>query len=146
VHATKDYVDMAAILEDYPEIRATFNITPSLIRQLRDLEAGAKDLYWVLAEVPAEQLSSDQEQFILDRFFDTNRRVIARFPRYQELLVKRDAGQAYTTQDFLDLQILFNLAWVDPDWLEEEPLASLVAKGSNFEEGTRRFYLQNMNA
>jgi alpha-amylase/alpha-mannosidase (GH57 family) len=134
VHATKDYVDMAAILDDYPDIRATFNITPSLIRQLRDLEAGAKDLYWVLAEVPADQLDSEQKQFLLERFFDTNRRVIARFPRYQELLDKRDAGQAYTTQDFLDLQILFNLAWLDPDWLEEEPLASLVAKGLNFAE------------
>jgi alpha-amylase/alpha-mannosidase (GH57 family) len=142
VHATKDYVDMAAILEDYPDIRATFNITPSLIRQIRDLEAGAKDLYWILAEVPAEQLSAEQEQFILERFFDTNRRVIARFPRYQELLVKRDGGQAYTTQDFLDLQILFNLAWVDPDWLEEEPLSSLVTKGSNFVEADKQILFE----
>jgi alpha-amylase/alpha-mannosidase (GH57 family) len=42
VHATKDYVDMAAILKQYPSIRATFNITPSLIRQIDDLEAGQK--------------------------------------------------------------------------------------------------------
>jgi hypothetical protein len=32
VHAAKDYVDMAAMLEQYPDIRATFNLTPSLIR------------------------------------------------------------------------------------------------------------------
>jgi hypothetical protein len=42
VHATKDYVDMAAILEQYPAVRATFNLTPSLIRQIVDLEAGQK--------------------------------------------------------------------------------------------------------
>ncbi|MDX1418156.1 MAG: hypothetical protein R3293_28410, partial [Candidatus Promineifilaceae bacterium] len=53
VHATKDYVDMAAILDRYPDIHATFNLTPSLIRQLDDLSAGAKDLYWTLAEIPA---------------------------------------------------------------------------------------------
>ncbi|MDQ7030396.1 MAG: hypothetical protein Q9O62_11765 [Ardenticatenia bacterium] len=41
LHAAKDYVDMAAILEQYPSIRVTFNLTPSLLRQLRDLEAGA---------------------------------------------------------------------------------------------------------
>src|SRR5512136_2022065 len=48
VHAAKDYVDMAAMLKDYPNIHVTFNLTPSLIRQLDDLSAGAKDLYWVM--------------------------------------------------------------------------------------------------
>jgi alpha-amylase/alpha-mannosidase (GH57 family) len=134
VHASKDYVDMAAMLKSYPNIRVTFNLTPSLISQLDDFEAGAKDLYWVTAEVPADQLTDEQEQFLLDRFFDTNRKIIARFPRYQELLQKRDAGEEYTTRDYLDLQVLFNLAWTDPDWLVQEPLASLVAKGSNYQE------------
>ncbi|MEW6718542.1 MAG: glucodextranase DOMON-like domain-containing protein [Chloroflexota bacterium] len=138
VHAAKDYVDMAAILRQYPDIHVTFNLTPSLIRQIDDFVAGAKDMYWVLAEIPADDLTTEQKQFILERFFDTNRKVIARFPRYQELLTKRDnssdALNEYTTQDFLDLQVLFNLAWTDPDWLAEEPLASLVAKGENFSE------------
>src|SRR6056297_3051616 len=30
VHATKDYYDMAAILREYPDVRATFNLTPVL--------------------------------------------------------------------------------------------------------------------
>ncbi len=137
VHAAKDYVDMAAMLKNYPNIHATFNLTPSLIRQLDDFQAGAKDLYWVIAEVPADQLTEEQKQFLLDRFFDTNRKIIARFPRYQELLQKRDAGTEYTPQDFLDLQVLFNLAWTDPDWLAQEPLASLVAKGSNYQESDK---------
>lgn len=141
VHATKDYVDMAAILEQYPTVHATFNLTPSLIRQLDDLAAGAKDLYWVLAEIPAAELRAEQRQFILDRFFDTNRRIIARFPRYQDLLHQRDSSDdplgEYSTQDFLDLQVLFNLAWVDPDWLRQEPLAGLVAKGEGFEEADK---------
>jgi alpha-amylase/alpha-mannosidase (GH57 family) len=138
VHATKDYVDMAAILESYPDIHATFNLTPSLLRQLEDLATGTKDLYWVYAEIPADQLTDEQKQFILDRFFDTNRRIVQRFPRYQELLELRDTSEnpleAYGEQDFRDLQILFNLAWVDPDWLAEEPLASLVAKARDFAE------------
>jgi alpha-amylase/alpha-mannosidase (GH57 family) len=137
VHATKDYVDMAAMLQEYPDIHVTFNLTPSLIRQLDDFQAGAKDLYWVTAEVPADQLTAEQQQFILERFFDTNREIIARFPRYQELLTMRDGGSEYTTQDYLDLQILFNLAWVDPDWLAEEPLSNLVEKGENFSEADK---------
>jgi alpha-amylase/alpha-mannosidase (GH57 family) len=140
VHATKDYLDMATILENYPDVHVTFNYTPSLIRQLDDIGSGAKDTYWTLAEVPAEELTADQKQFILERFFDTNRRIIARFPRYQELLEARDgmgipaAVESWSAQDFRDLQILFNLAWTDPDWLAEEPLASLVAKGAGFSE------------
>ena len=76
--------------QNYPNIHVTFNLTPSLIRQLDDLAAGAKDLYWVLAEVPADELTDEQKRFILERFFDTNRKIIARFPRYQELLDMRD--------------------------------------------------------
>jgi alpha-amylase/alpha-mannosidase (GH57 family) len=137
VHAAKDYVDMAAMLKNYPDIHVTFNLTPSLISQLDDFQAGAKDLYWVTAEVPADQLTDEQKQFLLDRFFDTNRKIIARFPRYQELLQKRDAGEEYNTQDYLDLQVLFNLAWTDPDWLAQEPLASVVAKGANYIESDK---------
>jgi alpha-amylase/alpha-mannosidase (GH57 family) len=138
VHATKDYVDMATTVQKYPNIHVTFNLTPSLIRQLDDLSNGAKDLYWITAEVPADQLNEEQKAFLLERFFDTNRKIIGRFPRYQELLEKRDGGQEYTTQDFLDLQVLFNLAWMDPDWLAQEPLATLVTKGSNFAEDDKK--------
>ncbi len=138
VHATKDYVDMADMLKNYPNIHVTFNLTPSLVRQLDDLVAGDKDLYWVTAEVPADQLTDEQKQFLQERFFDTNRKIIARFPRYQELLDMKNQGDEYTTQDYLDLQILFNLAWTDPDWLAQEPLASLAAKGSNYSEADKQ--------
>jgi len=138
LHAAKDYVDMAAILRDYPDVKATFNLTPSLLRQLEAIGAGATDLAWELTLVPAEELTDEQKQFILDRFFDTNRRIVARFPRYQELLDRRDNSDnpltAYSAGDFRDLQVLFNLAWTDPDWLAEEPLAALVEKGEGFSE------------
>ncbi|MFC1961373.1 glycoside hydrolase family 57, partial [Chloroflexota bacterium] len=142
-HAAKDYLDMATILEDYPDVHVTFNYTPSLIRQLEDIAAGAKDRYWTVAEVPAADLTLDEKRFILERFFDTNRRIVSRFPRYQELLEMRDADgiaaalESWTEQDFRDLQVLFNLAWTDPDWLAEEPLAGLVAQGSGYAEADK---------
>ncbi|GFP26534.1 hypothetical protein HKBW3S25_02029, partial [Candidatus Hakubella thermalkaliphila] len=73
VHATKDYYDMAAMLEGHhPDVRVTINLTPVLVRQLDDLAPGAKDIYWVLAEKPAEQLADDAKRFFLPRFFDAN--------------------------------------------------------------------------
>lgn len=143
-HATKDYYDMAAILEKYPNVHVTFNITPVLIRQLDDFASGAKDLYWTTAEIPAADLTDDEKRFILTRFFDANwKNVIARFPRYQELLDKRGgsddaaiaaAMESFTEQDFRDLQVWINLAWFDPDFLAQEPLKALVDKGGNFTE------------
>jgi len=144
-HATKDYYDMAAMLKDYPKVKATFNLTPSLIFQLEDLIAGAKDAYWIVAEKPAASLTEEEKVFILQRFFDINwDRIINRFPRYKELLAKRGhddtdatvqkALPTFTEQDFRDLQIWFNLAWFDPDFLAEEPLLSLVNKGRDFRE------------
>ena len=145
LHAAKDYVDMAAILQQYPDVRATFNLTPSLIRQLDELNAGATDLYWQHTIIPAEELTDDQKHFILDRFFDTNRKIVARFPRYQELLNQRDGSETpldeFTADDFRDLQLLFNLAWTDPDWLAEEPLAALVEQGEGFAEEDKQIVL-----
>jgi alpha-amylase/alpha-mannosidase (GH57 family) len=134
VHATKDYYDMAALLRDYPEIRATFNLTPVLLLQLEELAEGTKDVYWTLSEIPAGELTTDQQAFILERFFDINPRITAQYPRYEELRAKRDAGEAYAEQDFRDLQLLFNLGWTDPSFLAAEPLASLVARGRDFTE------------
>ncbi len=143
VHAAKDYYDMAAMLQDYPNVHVTFNLTPSLIRQLDDFAAGATDMYWEMTMVPAEELTEDQQRFILRYFFDINPRVIQRFPRYVELQRMRPgAGDAeiaaamatWTAQDYRDLQVLFNLGWTDPDFLAQEPLAALVAKGRGYSE------------
>ena len=144
-HATKDYYDMAALVGEYPDVNVTFNLTPVLLRQLMDLSSGAKDYYRVLSELPASELSPDQKRFILERFFDANwDHIIARYPRYVELLEKRGRSAepesidaaivSFTEQDFRDLQIWWNLAWFDPSFLEEDPLASLVEKGENFAE------------
>ena len=148
VHATKDYYDMAAMLEGYPKVHVTFNLTPVLIRQLDDIAAGAKDAYQVAAEIPADRLTEADKLFILRRFFDANwTHVIARFPRYTELLDKRGgaseealqgARKKFSTADFRDLQVWFNLAWFDPDFLAREPLSSLVRKGRDFSEQDKK--------
>jgi alpha-amylase/alpha-mannosidase (GH57 family) len=71
------------------------------------------------------------------RFFDINPKIIARFPRYQELADDRANRANWTAQDWLDLQVLFNLGWTDPDWLAQEPLAGLVAQGRDFAEADK---------
>jgi alpha-amylase/alpha-mannosidase (GH57 family) len=154
-HATKDYYDMAALVAGYPNVHVTFNLTPVLIRQLDDLAAGAKDYYWVLSEIPAGELTDVQKRFILERFFDANwDHMIARYPRYEELLDLRgrDASPeaidaalaAFSEQDFRDLQVWWNLAWFDPSFLAQEPLKALVDKGRDFSEADKQIIFEQV--
>ena len=134
LHATKDYYDMAALVGEFPDLRVTFNLTPVLLLQLEDIVSGARDSYWVHTEIPADKLTDTERQFVIDRFFDVNPKIIDRFPRYRELRDLRDSEGLFTDADITDLQVLFNLAWTDPGFLEEDPLAAVVAQGNGFDE------------
>lgn len=149
-HAAKDYVDMVTIIENYPDIHMTVNLTPSLLRQIDAFNEGQRDKVWAATLIPADQLTDEDKTYILQRFFDINGKIMENFPRYLELQQMRAGADAdsiaaavasWSAQDFLDLQVLFNLAWTDPDFLAEEPLASLVAKGSGFSEEDKQTVL-----
>ncbi len=144
LHAVKDYYQMAAILKKYPRIRQTFNITPSLLEQLLGYLKGHRD-YYQLAMKPVEELTFREKRFLLLHYFDIQReRVVARHPRYHELLQKQGfhrEPEAFThlpdlsPRDYLDLQVWFNLVWVDPELREGDPfLRFLLTKGHNFTE------------
>ncbi|MGB5567345.1 MAG: glucodextranase DOMON-like domain-containing protein [Acidimicrobiia bacterium] len=132
LHAAKDYWDMAELVGRYPDLRISFNLTPVLLLQLEEIMNGTRDSYWVRTEIPADQLTQEDQAFLLARFFDVNPSIISRFPRYQELADQRTEGVVFTTQDYLDLQVLFNLAWTDPDLLDGPVLRDLVAQGRDF--------------
>jgi len=90
MHAVKDYYDMVSILKDYPNVHATFNLVPSLILQLDEYVDGAQDIQLLLSLKPASELSNDDKDFILRRFFDANwDNIIKKYPRYWQLLNKR---------------------------------------------------------
>jgi alpha-amylase/alpha-mannosidase (GH57 family) len=157
VHATKDYYDMAATVAKYPDVHVTFNLTPVLIRQLDDfVKNGAKDEYWVLAEKPASQLTAENKDFLLRRFFDANLdHIINVHPGYKALLDKRGgttddviaaAITTFSEQDFRDLQIWFNLAWFDPDELSKAPLKALVDKDHGFAESDKKIVFDQVRS
>src|SRR5947209_3610380 len=87
LHALKDYYGMAAILEEFPEIRQTFNLVPSMMVQVEEYAAGkANDPFLQAALKPAEALTPDDQAFLFKHFFHANpQRMIYRYPRYGEL-------------------------------------------------------------
>ena len=81
LHATKDYLDMVELVQKYEGLRVTFNLTPTLLNQLRELESGVKDIYWIHTEIEATKLDDAQKTFIRNRFFDISSRTINKSQR-----------------------------------------------------------------
>lgn len=151
LHGTKDYFDMAAILEEFPEVRQTFNYVPCLVEQLEDYSSGrALDRYRTVCEKPAAELTRDDKIFLLRNFFQANwQNMVKPLSRYRELLKKRGISNSleevktvlryFNEQDYLDLQVLFNLAWIDPQIRRtDELLSSLERKGKGFSEDDKK--------
>ena len=94
LHAVKDYLDMATILHDYPRLKQTFNLVPSLLEQLEDYASGqATDRYLILSQIAVAELSPEEKEEILNTFFDLNwDTMIQPFERYRELAERRSAG------------------------------------------------------
>src|ERR1019366_2361130 len=91
LHATKDYYDMVALLDEFPAIKANFNLVPSLLTQLDDYAQGkAQDKFLELTLKKASDLTSDDKQFILQNFFMAHwEHMVDHHVRYRELLDKR---------------------------------------------------------
>ena len=156
LHGTKDYLDMAKVLLEFPDIRQTFNFTPSLLEQITDYtEANAKDQYLELTLKKAAELNTEEKTFILENFFLANwDNMIKPFPRYYELLTKRGlhhlaksdllrAARYFSERDFLDLQVLFNLCWIDPMFRQTDPaLRMLVDKGRDYTEEDKHVIIE----
>src|SRR5436309_8193550 len=91
LHALKDYYGMVAILREFPDVRLTFNLVPSLLVQLEAFAADhARDRSLELSVKPAAELDEHDIDFILESFFHAQRqRMIDIYPRYAELLARR---------------------------------------------------------
>ena len=142
LHATKDYLDMVELVQKHEGLRVTFNLTPTLITQLKELEDGVEDIYWVHTEIEATRLLDSQKTFIRNRFFDISSRTINKSPRYLELKNLRQFPEDWTDNDYLDLQVLFNLGWTDPKYLSESPLNLIASKDSDFTEKDKETILE----
>jgi alpha-amylase/alpha-mannosidase (GH57 family) len=137
LHGSKDYYQMAAYLKTYPNIHQTFNLTPSLILQIQDYAQGAQDQYRKLSGIEPKKLQNEDKNFILKHFFSVPR--AAKTGRILELENQVTTHQELNPQELLDLQLLFNLAWIDPSLIKAD------ARLSALKRRDRNFNLKNKN-
>ena len=158
LHATKDYFDTVAILDEFPKIKATFNLVPSLIEQIEEYASGtARDLFTDMTLKPATELSEDDKVFLLYNFFMANwETMVLPNIRYKELLEKRGKNTSkevlkrvqtyFTSAEFRDLQVWFNLSWMDPYWkINDELIKKLYEKGRDFSEEEKYALVEKQN-
>src|SRR5437667_4759519 len=138
LHGTKDYLGMATLLEEFPDIHQTFNLVPSLLLQLEEYARGdARDPSMDLAFKPVERLSMEDRDRIIERFFPVPiRTMLQPFPRYFELYERRSDPSRHHTfsdQDIRDIQVWWTLVWIDHDRRPKD----LVEKGKDFSENDK---------
>jgi alpha-amylase/alpha-mannosidase (GH57 family) len=144
-HATKDYYDMAAMHEDFPDVHATINLTSSLLYQLQHyyVERLSPFLYthadgkraireqdflkawdgktdpWIdLALKPTQGFTdADKATLVSNSWnaFGISDVQIARFPQY--LALRQKPREQLTRQDYRAIKCWFFLAHFDPDFL-----------------------------
>lgn len=151
LHVTKDYVDMAAHLEDCPAAHAVVNFTPTLIEQIDDYKNQIADYFahggairdsMLASLVQPDMPSSPQQRLALAKLClrANEERLIKRYPEYERLAaqVKFMEEQpdliVYLHDQFLiDLIVWFHLAWMGETVHRSDlRIKRLVARGSQF--------------
>ncbi len=151
LHAIKDYYDMAAILDHFPEVRMTFNLVPSLLSQIEDyVNNQVSDKFLSVTLRPPADLTADERVFLLQNFFMANwDNMIKPYPRYLDLLLKRGrffapaelpkVAKRFSTQELLDLQVWFTLTWFGFLSKADDPLLrEMIQKGKYFTEEDKK--------
>ena len=148
-HGTKDYYDMVSIVQRYPNVHFTVNLTSSLMVQLEEYYVarlkpsvdmkknrvdakkyfatyGGKTDPWIdLALKPTSRFTARDLKFLLTNVwnaFSVSDPIIGRFPEYHELRDKfrMVGGKGMSEQDLRETKFWFYMANFDPDFLEQK--------------------------
>ncbi len=154
LHGVKDYYDMVSILKKYPSIKQNFNLVPSLLLQIEEYINGTTDIFYDISLKRPQDLNEDERIFVLYNFFMANWATMVKpYPRYSYLLSRRGQNttpdeikkihKKFSETEIRDLQVWFNLTWIDRDFFEMFPeLNILLEKGENFTEEEKRIVLE----
>jgi alpha-amylase/alpha-mannosidase (GH57 family) len=161
LHATKDYVDMAAHLEAVPAARAVVNFAPILLEQLEEYVSQIRAYLQghgvikdpLLAELaePALPGNAQARLGLMQDCLRANReRMIARFEPFQRLATMAEWYEShpqsliYASNQFLaDLLVWYHISWMaESVQRSDERVQRLRNKAHNFSLHDRRELLQ----
>ncbi len=161
LHAIKDYTDMAAHLENWPDARVVVNFAPLLLEQLADYTQQIETFFregrplrdpLLAALAQAVLPAAREERLALVRacLRANDTRMIARFQPYQRLaemarwLLSHPDGMAYVSEEYIvDLLMWYHLAWLGETVRRADVrVRKLMDKASRFDLQDRRQLLE----
>ncbi len=140
LHGVKDYLDLPMLFHEFPKLKQTINLVPSLTMQIESYIKGEiNDKIQKLTLKKATDLSEDDKRQILRLFFLCNyENMIKPYPRFNELfMMGQNVGMALQTfdpKDWRDLQVWYNLTWFGYLSRENRAVNRLFEKGRDFSE------------
>lgn len=163
LHAIKDYIDMAAVIEDVPQARAVVNFTPVLLEQI-EAYTQQFDAYFIdgipfsetlLKGLSTHVISSDSNYRldIAKQCIRANeKRLIQRFSAYRRLvyIAKEAVSQPFrldylNEQYFFDLLVWYHLVWLGETVRDKNPqIKYLLKKEQNYTFDDRKLLLEIM--
>ena len=157
LHAIKDYVDMAAVIEMVPAARAVVNFTPTLLEQIEDysnqikgyLKSGTPlrdPLLAVLATVAMPSHEEERLRLIKSCLRVNEKHLINRFESYRQLAdIAEMLDDNYQMARYLSAQFIVDIVvWYHLAWLGEtvrrsdERVKALIEKGSGYSQHDRQ--------
>ncbi len=133
LHSIRDYYDMLYMVSKFPNLKATFNLTPTLIRQILIYEKYGyeKDNFLKLLVKENNELNDEERSYILKICKSLQPKMIEQFFRLEEIIDK----DRISNQEFIDLEVLFLLAWTG-NYLRvnNEIIKNLIIKEKFFTE------------
>jgi alpha-amylase/alpha-mannosidase (GH57 family) len=152
LQAARNYLDLALVLADFPDVPQTVNLVPCLVEQLLD---DAPDSFLELAAADPAGLGGPDRARLLAHFFSVNLdREVLPHPRYRELLARRgeapgpgrlyEAAGEFGEQELRDLQTLFLLAWCGNSLRRDPHVSELRGKGEGYSEEEKQGLLERM--
>lgn len=161
LHGTKDYVDMAAHLENNENARAVVNFAPVLLDQIQDYDKQISDflhhstpirdtLLSVLAEPVLPVVKEQRSKLLRDCLRANQKRVIDFFKPYKRLaniaklaLKQKDLLNYLEDQFVFDLLVWHHLGWTGASIRQNnETIQRLIKKESNYTLSDRRALLE----
>jgi alpha-amylase/alpha-mannosidase (GH57 family) len=156
LHAIKDYVDMAALVEMTPGARAVVNFTPTLLEQIEDytnqirnyLHRGEALRDPLLAALSTVAMPSHDEEriYLVKSCLRVNEKhLVNRFEPYRLLAdmaafleEKPHTVRFLSTQYLADIVVWYHLAWLgETVRRNDERVKALIEKGNGFSQHDR---------
>lgn len=161
LHAIKDYTDMAAHLEQWPEAKAVVNFAPVLLEQIDDyviqlknfLDQGEaiRDPFLAALAGPVLPNSLEERMKLASDCLRANEtHLISRYPQYKQLVEMtgwadgHEYAWHYLGDQFLvDLSVWYHIAWMgETIKRQDKRVIQLIEKGRDFTLSDRRQLLE----